>query len=193
MDVSTLHARTVADFGARVAAVGAERWGGRTPCTEWSVRELVNHVVGEDRWTPPLVEGRTIAEVGDSLDGDLLGDDPASAARAAGDAAVASLAAGVAAGATVHLSYGDEDVVEYAHQLAADHLIHGWDLAVATGGDPSLDPDLVAAVAAWFADREELYRGAGVVAARVDAAADDPQSALLAAFGRDPAWRPPVD
>ena len=40
------------------------------------MRDLVNHVVGEDRWTVPLVEGRTIADVGSSLDGDLLGDDP---------------------------------------------------------------------------------------------------------------------
>ena len=98
-----------------------------------------------------------------------------------------SVAAGVAAGATVHLSYGDEDVVEYAHQLAADHLIHGWDLAVATGGDTALDPELVAAVAAWFADREELYRGAGVVAARVEGPPTTPSRRSSAAFGRDPA------
>ena len=47
----------------------------------------------------------------------------------------------------VHLSYGDEDMTEYVAQLAADHLIHGWDLAVATGGDTALDDDLVEAVA----------------------------------------------
>jgi len=192
VDVTTLHARTVAEFTARVEAVDDAQWEDPTPCTEWSVRALVNHVVGEDRWTPPLVAGRTIAEVGDSLDGDLLGDDPIAAARAAGDAAGASVASGVAAGATVHLSYGDEDVVEYAMQLAADHLVHAWDLAAATGGATELDGELVTAVAAWFADREELYRGAGIIAPRVEGAPGDPLSALLAATGRDPAWRPPT-
>ena len=44
----------------------------------------------------------------------------------------------------MHLSYGDEQMTEYVHQLSADHLIHGWDLAVATGGDVRLDPELVA-------------------------------------------------
>src|SRR5215210_4998300 len=64
MDVISLHARCVAEFTARVATVPEDRWGGPTPCAEWDVRQLVNHVVGEDRWTGPLLEGRTIAEVG---------------------------------------------------------------------------------------------------------------------------------
>ena len=51
-------------------------------------------------------------------------------------------------------------------QLATDHLVHGWDLAVATGGDTRIDPHLVHAVAAWFDDREEIYRGGGAIAAR---------------------------
>ena len=89
--------------------------------------------------------------------------------------------------AKVHLSYGDEDLEEYVSQLAADHLIHGWDLAVATGGDPALDPDLVTEVATWFAEREDVYRSAGAVGARATAA-DDAQSQLLAGFGRDPRW-----
>ena len=90
MDLIVLHERTVAEFVARVAAVPAEAWGNATPCTEWDARELVNHVVGEDRWTAPLLEGATIAEVGDRFDGDLLGDDPATAARDAAAEAVAA-------------------------------------------------------------------------------------------------------
>ena len=66
-------------------------------------------------------------------------------------------------GGKVHLSYGDEDVAEYVRQLAADHLIHAWDVAAATGGDTSLDPDVVDDVATWFAEREQLYRGAGII------------------------------
>ena len=58
--------------------VGEDQWGAPTPCADWDVRELVNHVAGEDLWTAPLLEGSTIEEVGDRFDGDLLGDDPIS-------------------------------------------------------------------------------------------------------------------
>ena len=45
---------------------------------------------------------------------------------------------------------------------------------------------MVAEVAAWFKDREELYRGGGAIGAAVDGFSD-PAEALLGAFGRDPA------
>ncbi len=188
MDLATLHARTVAEFVTRVEAVPDDAWDSATPCTEWDVRALVNHVVGEDRWTPPLLEGATIADVGDRFDGDLLGADPVVAARAAAAAAVASVAERLPGGGLVHLSYGDEQMTEYVHQLSADHLIHAWDLAAATGGDVRLDPELVAAMAPWFAEREELYRAAGVTGPRVDTDRDDAASQLLAGFGRDAGW-----
>lgn len=192
MEVSALHARTVAEFLDRVRAVGADQWEQPTPCSEWDVRQLVNHVVGEDRWTVPLLEGATIADVGDAFDGDLLGDDPLAATTAAAEAAVAAVRTavptGVPTGMKVHLSYGDEDVEEYVRQLAADHLIHGWDVAAAVGGERRLDPELVAEVAGWFAERESLYRDAGVIDAAVEGVGDDPQDRLLAAFGRDPNW-----
>jgi len=73
--------------------------------------------------------------------------------------------------------------------LGADNLIHGWDLAVATGGDHRLDPHLVQAVADWFDDREELYRGGGAISARRPLTGDH-QHDLLARFGRDGAWGP---
>ena len=87
----------------------------------------------------------------------------------------------------MHLSYGDEDLDEYVRQLSADHLVHGWDLAVAVDADPGMDPDLVEAVADWFRQREDVYRSAGAIGHRVDAAGDA-QSQLLAAFGRDARW-----
>jgi hypothetical protein len=67
--------------------------------------------------------------------------------------------------------------------------VHGWDLAVATGQDRTLDAELVAAVAAWFADWEAAYRDGGVVGARAGIS-DDPQEDLLLGFGRDPNWQP---
>ena len=123
-------------------------------------------MVGEDLWTGPLMNGSTIEEVGDRFDGDLLGDDPIASADAAASEAVAAVAGTLSDDGTVHLSYGEESMAEYVRQRVADHVIHGWDLAAATGGDRALDPDLVAEVGAWFAEREDLYRQAGRSASR---------------------------
>ena len=91
----------------------------------------------------------------------------------------------------MHLSYGEEDIEEYIRQLVADHLIHGWDLAVATGQHRTLDPELVAEVAAWFRDREDIYRSSGSIAERpASAKGGDSQADLLIAFGRNPDWAP---
>ena len=80
---------------------------------------------------------------------------------------------------------------EYVAQLAANQLIHGWDLAAATGGDTHLDPELVTHVAAWFAEREEQYRSAGAIGPRAVTEGGDARSQLLAAFGRDSRWTSP--
>ena len=60
MDLNTLYRRSMDGWTARLADVDASQWGRATTCSDWTVRELVNHVVGEDLWTVPLVEGRTI-------------------------------------------------------------------------------------------------------------------------------------
>jgi ketosteroid isomerase-like protein len=78
---------------------------------------------------------------------------------------------------------------EYVRQLLADHVVHGWDLAAATGGDTTLDVWLVTAVATWFDEREELYRSVGAVGAR-RTLTGVPGADLLARFGRDAAWGP---
>ena len=91
MDVIVLHKRTVEAFLERVESIGDDRWSGPTPCPDWDVRALVNHVVGEDRWTAPLLGGSTIAEVGDRFEGDLLGADPVESANDAAAEAVAAV------------------------------------------------------------------------------------------------------
>jgi uncharacterized protein (TIGR03086 family) len=189
MDLVTVHRRAVELWQDRAAAIDADQWSQPTPCSQWTVRELVNHVVGEDRWTAPLLEGKTIADVGSSLDGDLLGSAPSEEIDAAADEALQSAADKVPAGGKVHLSYGDEDMGEYVWQLAADHLIHAWDLATAIGGDTDLDADLVDEVAGWFAEREDLYRSAGIVGPS-RGQTGDPQTDLLSSFGRDATWGP---
>src|SRR4029450_987382 len=124
-DVLRLHARSVELFLERVRAVPDDAWEGPTPSAPWTVRDLVNHVVGEDRWTAPLMAGKTIAEVGDSLDGDPLGGGPVQAAEHAGKEAVAAFGEPGAADRTVHLSFGDTPATEYAWQLVADAVCPG--------------------------------------------------------------------
>jgi hypothetical protein len=135
------------------------------------------------------MEGATIEEVGDRFDGDMLGADPIGSALTAARAAVASMAAELPKGGTVFLSFGETPKEEYAMQLTADHLVHGWDLAAAVGGDTRMDPELVQAIGDWFADREELYRAAGAIAPRGELTGE-PQHDLLARFGRDATWAP---
>src|SRR5262245_46334924 len=196
MHVTVLHRRSVEDFMATLAHLEGRDdgvWAAPTPCADWDVRALVNHIVNEDLWTVPLMDGATIEEVGSRYDGDLLGTDPLTVTRSAAETATMAAASGIVAGRMVHLSFGDTPAEEYAHQLAADHIIHGWDLAAAIGADRQIDPELVAVCAAWFAEREDLYRASGAIGDRPGGdVGDDPQDRLLAAFGRDPGWQPPA-
>ena len=187
MDVNAVHQRTVEFFIDRVVAVQQDQWADPTPCAEWTVRDLVNHVTSENLWTVPLMQGATIEEVGDQFEGDLLGADPIGSAQAAAKAAIATVAAQLPIGGTVQLSFGETAKAEYAMQLAADHLIHGWDLAAATDGDTGMDPQLVEAIAEWFDGQEDAYRSGGAVSARLPLTGDA-QHDLLARFGRDAAW-----
>jgi len=182
-----LYRRSVRAFVDRVAEVAPDQWDNPTPCADWDVRALVNHIVYEQRWSVPLFAGATIAEVGGRFEGDLLGDDPLAAARAAAGEALDAVADPAVLDRTVHLSFGDTPASEYLYQLFADHLVHGWDLAVGLGADRTLDPELVRACQEWFADREEGYRASGAIGPAVTVPPDATDAErLIAAFGRDP-------
>jgi uncharacterized protein (TIGR03086 family) len=184
-DQAELHRRAVEEFGARVGAVGDDQWELPTPCSHWNVRQLVNHLVYENRWTVPLMEGSTIAEVGDRYEGDLLGDRPKQAWDASSADAVRAVGADGALERIVDLSSGPTPATEYVSQLFADHLIHAWDLARAIGADERLDAELVDACAAWFTSMEDVYRAIGAIAERPEVPPGaDAQATLLAAFGR---------
>ncbi|MGH2825480.1 MAG: TIGR03086 family metal-binding protein [Actinomycetota bacterium] len=185
MNAAELLAEAAGEFDRRVQLVGDDQWSNGTPSGEWDVRTLVNHIVREDLWAPPLFGGSTIQEVGDRFDGDCLGDDPKGSWTKAKDEAIAAARQPGALERIVHLSFGDMPGREYAMQLFADHLIHGWDLARGIGADDHLDAELVSACRAWFEPIEEIYRAGGATAARpeIPEGADE-QTELLAMFGR---------
>jgi uncharacterized protein (TIGR03086 family) len=170
-----------------VHAVG-DRWADPTVLPGWDVRELVNHLVNEERWTPELFAGATVEQVGDRFDGDLLGADPVAAFDDAAAAALRTVQGPGAMDRAVHLSFGDRPGSEYALQLSADHLVHAWDLARALGTDETLDEEVVAVLLDWYVrETEELYHRIGVIGPRVEVPAGaGPQAALLGRFGRRP-------
>jgi len=179
--------RALEGFEERVRQVPAGAWHDSTPCAEWDVHTLVNHVVGELAWIPPLTAGQTIAEVGDRLDGDLLGADPVDACRRAGAGALEAVGDPDVAARTVHLSFGDVPGREYLNQVTSDLTIHSWDLARAIGADERLDAELVEAVYDYMAPQADLWRGAGVFADAIPTAPDaDRQAQLLGLTGRRP-------
>ncbi|SCF36836.1 TIGR03086 family protein [Micromonospora purpureochromogenes] len=193
MDLLETYRRSLAEFVDRVEQVAPGQWSDPTPCPDWDVRALVNHVVTEDRWTGPLLAGRTVEEIGDRFEGDQLGDDPVGAVRQVASQAEVAASHPGALDTTVHLTAGETPAGEYLNQLVAEHLVHGWDLAVAIGADPRLDGDLVAACTRWFEARVADYRSGDLVRPGLDVRAGaDAQDRLIAAFGRDPDWTPPA-
>jgi uncharacterized protein (TIGR03086 family) len=172
-------------FGEKVRALPADKWAAPTPCTEWSVRDLVNHVTGEHLWAPHMLDGETIAAVGDRYDGDVLGDSPVETWDRAAKASRAAWL-GASPDDVVHLSFGDNPALEYGHQMLSDLLIHGWDLARGAGLDESMPPETVSNVLVYMEANAKSWEAAGIFAAPVDIDADDPASRLLALSGRKP-------
>jgi uncharacterized protein (TIGR03086 family) len=73
----------------------------------------------------------------------------------------------------------------YAGHRFIDVLIHGWDLAKATGQDATLDPELVDACFTVINPQMELLKGSGMFGSEVAVADDaDNQTKLLALLGR---------
>ncbi|MFF1558315.1 TIGR03086 family metal-binding protein [Streptomyces sp. NPDC058279] len=180
------HAAALRLFGERVRVVTDEQWGAPTPCTEWTVRDLVNHVTGEQLWVPPLVtEGRTVEDVGDALSGDLLGDDPVVAWDRASVAAHSAFAAPGALDKTVKLSYGPARGSAYCSELTADCVVHAWDLSRAIGADDRMPDDLVEFSLKEVMPYADALAPSGMYAEPLEVPPGaDAQTRLLALLGR---------
>jgi uncharacterized protein (TIGR03086 family) len=175
-------------FGSRVHAVRDEQWEAGTPCAEWTVRDLVNHLVSEQLWVPPLVrDGCMIEEVGDTFDGDMLGSDPAASWDTAAHAAHEAFAAPSALHRTVHLSYGDTPAANYCAQMVADLVVHSWDLARAIGAEERLPDGLLQFTVREVTPYAAELAKSGLFAEPVEPPPGaDVQTKLLCLLGRRP-------
>ena len=173
------------EFDRRVRAIRPDQWRNPTPCTEWDVRALVDHLVTEQLWVPLLLDGATVEDVGDRFDGDQLGDDPVAAWESASAAARGAFAAPGALRRPVELSYGRRPAAGYCQEMTMDLTVHAWDLARGIGADERLDEELVRDVLNFIEPQVEQLTGTGLFAAPVAVGDDvDAQTRLLALLGR---------
>lgn len=174
-------------FDRAMHKVGLSDWDAPTPCTDWTVRDLVNHIVGEQLWVPDVLAGRTVDEVGDKFDGDQLHDDPLSAWSTASQTARSAWLSPGAVERTVHLSYGDAPAEEYGWQMTTDLAVHGWDLATALGGDAGISDELASTLLAYVEPQLSLWSGSSMFATPVPVPDDaTPPTRLVALLGRQP-------
>lgn len=194
MDLLDAHGTALADFDRIVRAVPDDRWQAPTPCTEWSVRDVLAHLVSEQMWVPSLLAGKTVAEVGDRFDGDQLGDDPVAAWRSAADTARRAWLEPGAVDRTVHLSYGDDSAEEYGWQMTLDLAVHGWDMASGVSGSGTayrIPDELSEPLLARFADSVARWQGFGIIDPPVEVPdGSGPGERLLGLLGRDPRGTP---
>ncbi|NMO94014.1 TIGR03086 family metal-binding protein [Actinomycetospora sp. TBRC 11914] len=117
---------------AIVEAVPADRRDAPTPCTDWTVADVVEHVIAGN-----LAVARSLGpDPADAVAGSL-----APRLRSSAEALVAGLAApGVLAG-TVTVPFGTVPAPVAVQLRTIEALVHGWDVAVGSGQDPTGLPD----------------------------------------------------
>jgi len=186
VDLIEIYRKSVAEMDERVDAVTADQWDQQTKCCpDWTVRDLLNHVVYENVWVPPLMEGQTIEQVGSRFEGDLLGSDPAGSWKTAANEVISSIAQEGALDRTVQLSSGETPSTHYIAEVLSDQIVHTWDLATSIGADPTLDPELVEFARATLEPLAEMWRAGGALGPPVETSPDaDDQTRLLALLGR---------
>jgi uncharacterized protein (TIGR03086 family) len=172
-----------------VAKVTPDQYGWPTPCTAWDVRALLNHLLGVFMLHRALMSD-TPPDVAMAPGGlpavDLVGDDVLKAYRLGVEGA---------------LSATTPDAVDRVHTTplgampgsllsgfgALDILVHGWDLATATGQDATLDPQLAEALFGFARQSVPADNRPPQIGPEVAIRADAPVTQRLVAFlGRTP-------
>ncbi|MFG1647271.1 TIGR03086 family metal-binding protein [Amycolatopsis sp. NPDC049252] len=174
-------------FEHHLRTVAPDGWHAPTPCTEWDVRQLANHMARGNLNYVGLVRGATREEFLAQRDADALGDDPVTAFTASVAACADAFAGSGALDRVVDYPMGKLSGRQALAVRTADSVVHTWDLARALGADDTLDPDLVA----WVGDGyDDIFAGLAVdrffAGQPAVARTASRQDRLLTRFGRDP-------
>jgi uncharacterized protein (TIGR03086 family) len=128
--------RALAARDPLVAGVRPDQLTAGTPCTDWDVRTLVNHVVGGLRIYAAQLSG---TDAGQEHEDDWLGENPLAAYHAAGKDVLVAWRAPGAMSTTLSISLGAIPAPIAAVIELTEIVVHGLDLAVATGQEDDID------------------------------------------------------
>jgi uncharacterized protein (TIGR03086 family) len=130
--------RSAAAATAVIANIKSDQFDLPTPCSDWNVRQLLNHLVGGTRLFISLSTG------GPPVDrtADFLGDDPAQAFRDSVAGLRATFTGEGALERPVQTPFGERPARTLLEMRMVEMMIHGWDAARATGQSTDLDPAL---------------------------------------------------
>ncbi len=167
-----------------VAGIHPDQWDAETPCTDWDVRTLVNHLVGGLRIYAAEL---TSTDAGREHEDDWLGDDAIAAYRDAASAVLAAWRSPGAMSAVIDLSVGRMPAPMAAVIELTEIVVHGLDVAVATGQEDAVDEEQAAALLELMTGMGvDAFRVPGVFGPAVPASGAAPAHLQLLAFlGRD--------
>jgi uncharacterized protein (TIGR03086 family) len=174
-----VYLRVAKRFGEVLSHVTSDQWDRSTPCDEWTVRDLVTHVIATHRRVYALVDPVGLADV----DGEApLIDQWTVVATTMRDA----LGSASLADALVPARNGEQPFSQLVGGLLMfDTLCHTWDLARATDDDETLDADAVAIAHERLGAVSDAIRVPGGFAAPIEPASDaDAQTRFLNFVGR---------
>jgi len=186
MNVADRYAAIAAGFDRRVHGCAAGDWSSPTPCAEWSVRDIVEHVVGVHR---RVLAYLTDAETGVPETGvPAQVDELVRAWTEASTVMRAALDDPVSAERMLATPFGEMAFADLVGRMvSSDTLVHTWDIAQATGQDEALDPTAVTYAWTWMEPAGDRLRQSGSFGPALDPPPDaDTQQLLLCFLGRDP-------
>jgi uncharacterized protein (TIGR03086 family) len=162
MDEISLLRHASAEFGRRLADIAPDQLTQSTPCEEWTVRDLISHVVGECIMSVRRLQGADGESAMVGLDGDTLGVDASAAFAAAASAELVAFEVSDSTERIVHHPAMDMPGAQLLGFRIGGLTLHAWDLARASGGNEALDSELVEAVWAQLSPMAPIIAETGV-------------------------------